>query len=162
MAEINRWGYSGDSMKLISNVVAMSFLLPLLGGCDFFDAKIVSTCEAALKERLLSPADYKRIEISRSTKVLNGAEYLASLQDLKLSPAIIQRDMRDLDAGKVKPAQINIFIKYDAPNSFGVAIRNSAVCEDISLTGDGSDSSRFSVKINGKTGAEWMAESALR
>ncbi len=149
-------------MKLISNVVAMSFLLPFLSGCDFFDTKIVTACEAALKERLLSPADYKRIEISRFEKVLNGAEYLASLQDLKLSPAIIQRDMRDFDAGKMKPAQINIFIKYDAPNSFGVAIRNSAVCEDISLTGDGSDSSKFSVKINGKTGTEWILEGGLK
>jgi len=149
-------------MKLISNVVAMSFVLPLLSGCDFFDANIVTACEAALKPLLLSPAGYKRVEISRSEKILSGAEYLASLQDLKLSPASIQREMRDLDAGKVKPVQINIFIKYDAPNSFGVPIRSSVDCEDISLAGDGSGSSKFSVKINGKTGTEWIAAGGLR
>ncbi|MBB3381801.1 MULTISPECIES: hypothetical protein [unclassified Rhizobium] len=149
-------------MKLISNVAAISLLLPLLSGCDFFDAKIVTICEAALKQRLLSPTDYKRVEISRSEKILNGAEYLASLQDLKLSAAIIQRDMRDFDAGKVKPVQINIFIKYDTPNSFGVPIRSSVDCEDISLAGDGSGSSKFSVKINGKTETEWIAAGGLR
>ncbi|TBC64494.1 hypothetical protein ELH36_17995 [Rhizobium ruizarguesonis] len=137
-------------------------LTPLvtLYGCNFFDAKIVTECENALKERLKSPSGYKRIEITRSQQVLDRASYQAYLNEtFNSSPSLQEMSLRQFDKGTVKPTAFTLIIEYDAPNGFGVPIRGYSRCEFVDDDGVDSNASALRIKIDGQTNLDRLLKS---
>ncbi|TIX88627.1 hypothetical protein [Rhizobium sp. P44RR-XXIV] len=161
-------------MKLISNVVAMSFLLPLLSGCDFFDSKLVTACEAILKERLISPSEYRRIKVSE----LEGLDldrtqlegYLLARQRASRSSghptpvddASIKDDLRSYDDGQLKPILYNASIVYEAFNAYKIPVRYIANCAYLGTNGDSSNVWEYRVTVDEKTSTEWLFSKAKR
>ncbi|WCA60301.1 hypothetical protein G6M16_007230 [Agrobacterium tumefaciens] len=122
--------------------------------------KLVTVCEDVLKERLRSPSTYKRIEVTDAEdKILSRDEYLMRMRDDGVSSAEMQANLRSFDDGRDKPTIFRRFISYDASNAYGVPVRGTTECEYLSSRGDESSVSKFSVRVNGKTGTEWIIDS---
>lgn len=125
--------------------------LVMLAGCNPFASSWADDCETAFKERLLSPATYKRIETDLFGFMVPLEEYIASKgTDLSASQ---QEDLR-----KRKPPVKNwkVWITYDANNAMGVPIRDKFYCEETNTTGKepagGRDKgSLLLMKVNGKS-----------
>ena len=144
----------GDFVERLWRLAGAAFLLSLLSSCDLFDAKIVIVCESALKDRLRSPSEYKRIEITRSEEAIGRAEY-KDLFGSTGSPTLQAVTMADFDSGAVKPVRYTLRISYDAPNAYGTPIRGVSRCEYASAFGGDSTASEFTVRIDGDTDMEW-------
>ena len=139
---------------------ALIFLvISALSGCDLMTPKLVTVCEDLLKDRLNSPSSYKRIEVSDgSSKLLTRDEYAKQMASDGLSKTIAEFDLKAFDEGTNKPTVFRYFISYDASNGFGVPLRRTAECEYFSRTGEEGDASKYSTKVNGKTGTDWLLD----
>lgn len=139
----------------------------LLSGCNDSDSKMVTACETALKERLLAPSLYKRIEIDERKMPADHESYEARLvkrgqRDPSFTDEEIKDRLRRFDIGLSKPIVFAVFIKYDSPNTYGTPIRYHAVCGYLDDPEDHSEPTQYKVEVNGKTDNEWSESKEAR
>ncbi len=139
----------------------------LLSSCNDSDSKMVTACETALKERLLAPSLYRRIEIDERKMPTNHESYEARLvkrgqRDPSFTDEEIKDRLRRFDAGLSNPIVFALFIKYDSPNIYGTPIRYHAACGYLDDPEDHSEPKWDNVEVNGKTDNEWSDSKAAR
>lgn len=144
-------------MNSIWRLAPLLFLLPLLSTCNFFDSKIVQSCEAGLKRKLTSPSGYKRIEITQHESTLSRPEYAAYLADREQriyggKPVLTETFLRDFDEGRQKPVLFTLYIDYDEPNTYGTPIRHISKCTYVG--NDASNVLEPDVSVDGMTWAD--------
>lgn len=115
---------------------------------------MVTACEQVLKNRLLAPSEYRRIEIQQSEEPIGRADYQRYFSE-GLSAIIQEALMKDFDRGHVKPVMYEALITYDAPNAYGTLIRGISRCQYPISDGDASRADRLSV-VDGETNTEWL------
>jgi hypothetical protein len=107
-------------------------------------------CEAALKQKLVSPSGYRRVETTHSYQRLDRRTF-EKLENSSGYPAsVIKADLMDFDRGNLEPTIFHIFISYDAPNAYGVSLRGNADCSHFSVSGAKDNATKFNVALDGK------------
>lgn len=154
-------------MKPITSVISLMTATLLLSGCNDSDSKMVTACETALKERLLAPSLYKRIEIDERKMPTDHGSYEARLvkrgqRDPSFTDEEIKDRLRRFDKGLSNPIVFALFIKYDSPNIYGTPIRYHAVCGYLDDPEDHSEPTQYEVEVNGKTVNEWSESKEAR
>ncbi|MDC7742840.1 hypothetical protein [Rhizobium binxianense] len=128
--------------------------LSALSGCSFFDSNLVTACEKVLKQRLLSPSGYRRVEVSQlSDKVMTREEYGNYLNKTEKDANARTLYMRLFD--ELKPTIFSLIITYDAPNAYGTLIRGMSSCDYFDRNGDASTAAYYSVEVDGKSSSDW-------
>lgn len=128
--------------------------LSALSGCSFFDSNLVTACEKVLKQRLLSPSGYRRVEVSQlSDKVMTREEYGNYLNKTEKDANARTLYMRLFD--ELKPTIFSLIIRYDAPNAYGTLIRGISACDYFDRNGDASTAAYYSVEVDGKSSSDW-------
>ncbi len=140
--------------------IAFLSILPLLvgGGCGLFEAKIVTACENVIKKRLRSPSGYRRVDITRSEKALDRADYYNYLYARESSSPLRDKLNKQFERGEVKPVTYTVHITYDAPNAFNAPIRGASVCEYTSEQGSDGGATDANVEVDGKTQLQWLTD----
>lgn len=154
-------------MKPITSVISLMIATLLLSGCNDSDSKMVTACETALKERLLAPSLYKRIEIDETKMSADHESYEARLvkrgqRDPSFTDEKIKDRLRRFDKGLSNPVLLAVFIRYDSPNIYGTPIRYHAVCGYLDDPEDYSEPTAYNVEVNGKTDNEWSDSKEAR
>lgn len=123
-----------------------------LDGCDPA-SPLIAACEAALKERLVAPATYRRIRVTKAPDELVPAEeYFEKSGD---SPAVVAA----LRASGQQPMRRRAIIEYDAENRIGVPLRGIVECSYDALGKEELDRvTASSVRVNGKTITDYMID----
>lgn len=103
----------------MKNFKALSAFL-LLCGCGPLSSNFVVACEDQIKQRLKSPSSYNRVDM-RVTKAVPG--------------------------GEGTPTHFSLFITYEASNSFGVMLRDQALCTYVSKDGSVVDAAVYNVEL---------------
>ena len=126
---------------------------------------LIESCEETLVKRLKSPSSYKRIndpEVRLDTKAISDSEFEALMANEDPFDAELYRGMRAARRGYVDVSRYVATIEYDAANSYGALIRDTASCRSgMSYFGapDGlSLSSNTLVEVDGKTSHDWTLE----
>ncbi|MBB2832310.1 UNVERIFIED_ORG: hypothetical protein GGD51_002439 [Rhizobium esperanzae] len=143
-------------MRLTYRAAVALLVLPALSGCSFFDSNLVTACERVLKERLLSPSGYQRVEIQLSDKVMTREEYEDYLNKTEKDANARTLYMRLFD--ELKPTIFSLIITYDAPNAYGTLIRSMAACDYFDNEGDASTATYYSVEVDGKSSSDWSLD----
>lgn len=114
----------GSNSRVLSCSVAVA-LATLASGCSF-DSPLVATCEKYVIDRLKAPSTYVRISASENVKQLTIKEYLRK----RLEIPSVQKLIKDT---YTTAYEYTAFISYDAANSYGAPIRNTAMCTFLTL-----------------------------
>jgi hypothetical protein len=122
-------------------------------GYSPFTSQFVQTCEKAIKERLPVPATYQRIGADDSRRAIAWDEFFAE-PERSVSEAT-RKAM--IQAARVPPVQYVALIDYQAQDSMGAMIRESATCTFNSLDGSDAPSRTGWVKIDGEQNMKWAA-----
>lgn len=143
-------------------------VLAVLAGCWPRDDALVAACEQVLLDRLASPSGYRRIDttkaaIARPMTVIEMEDaWLAGRKPGEHWDALNARRAAYAE-GRLKPARWQARIVYDAPNRFGAAVRDFAMCEWDDVEGAGlSALARFDVRVDGLTGLEFLRKAVER
>ena len=130
---------------------------------------LIESCEETLVKRLKSPSSYKRIndpEVRLDTKAISDSEFEALIANEDPFDAELYRGMRAAGRGYVDVSRYVATIEYDAANSYGALIRDTARCKSgRSYFGapDGlSLSSGALVEVDGRTSHDWTLERARK
>ena len=116
------------------------------------DSKMERACELALKSRLKSPSGYHRVNISSYDKSINVGDVIGSMIKDRESDSNIETYRSEAQKRPVQPKLFQLFIEYDAPNSYGTPIRDVAECTYISkYDGSVEEVEEWNVKIDGET-----------
>lgn len=138
--------------RLLKPAIALCVVFSV-SGCFWFEPKMTTLCEAAIKDGLLSPSSYRRIEVNQITEPLTREQYGRHLQIVggyASSSEIYQMSMRRFDEGFYKPVKIKLLFSFDAANAFNASLRQHAVCEHFSEHGNADNVTNYSIKVNGK------------
>jgi hypothetical protein len=107
---------------------------------------MVGFCETELKNRLLSPASYKRVEVQTFADPIPIEQYIHD------NPWLMSLQIKSLRDGQSKPPiKYSALITYDSANQFGTLIRDKATCELVSSNGEVNHIDESSVSVNGET-----------
>lgn len=115
--------------------------------------KFAAACESAVKDRLVAPATYARISLTKSTAPLSIDEYT------KGEPQSVRELYKKTNTEAVRHT---IILTYDASNSLGTPIRNTVKCTSDSLKDKPPTDMKELVSIDGKTNTQWMIERIRR
>ncbi|UFZ06239.1 hypothetical protein LQG66_08055 [Bradyrhizobium ontarionense] len=116
-------------------------------------SQLVQTCEKTIMERLAVPSTYQRQSVDASAREVSWDEFFAeperSVSD-STRKAMIQ-------AARLPPVQFIALIAYQAQDSTGAIIRESATCTFNSLDGSDAPSATAFMKIDGERNVQWAA-----
>ena len=137
-------------MRIIQGTLVLMLTSVVLGGCNPFASSWADDCEASYKERLRSPATYKRIEADVFYIDVSIDEYIAN------NPDLLRIEIEDLHEKRPPIKNWKVLITYDASNAMGVPIRGKFYCEQITKTGEEPKGGRSKtdlliMKVNGKS-----------
>lgn len=154
-------------MKRVASVMSLMIGALLLSNCNYSDSKMVKACETALKERLLAPSSYKRIEIDERKLTTNHELYEARLiKRSQRDPSFTEENIKDhldrFDKGLSNPIVFAVFIEYDSANIYGTPMRYHAACGYLDDSGDSTQATEYTVEINGKIVDEWRQSKEAR
>ncbi|MEW9616045.1 hypothetical protein AB3G45_19710 [Shinella sp. S4-D37] len=144
-------------MKILRTTSLLIMASATLSGCNPFASSWADDCETAYKERLRSPATYKRIEADVFAIDMSVDEYLAQ------KPNLMAIEIDRLRERKSPIKNWKVLITYDAANAMGVPIRGKFYCEQITTTGEEPEGGRSEgelliMKVNGKSNIELQTE----
>jgi hypothetical protein len=122
-------------------------------GYSPFTSQFVRTCEKAIKERLTVPSTYQSISTDESRITIAWDEFFAEPE--RSVSAVTRKAM--IQVAKGPPVQYVALVNYQAQDTMGAIIRESATCTFNSL--DGSDAPDLTawVKIDGEHNMKWAA-----
>lgn len=133
--------------------------------------QFITACKAEISRRLLSPSTYKQIKVEAFDKEIGRDEYKAmrelEMQKMKTSAELesaknmLNLDLFSIDEGRYKPVIKTAVIEFDADNSFGTPIRQTALCTYETRVGK-NEVSEFLVEVDGQTRLEYLAEQIKR
>jgi hypothetical protein len=118
---------------------------------------LTRVCEGVLKKRLKAPSTYRRVSVNSNEKPVGLGDYFAaqaakfSKDDPTLMKDLSDANIRRLNKSSDHATNFQVFITYDAENSFGAPLRGTALCEYISKSGSDSEASALDVTVDGKT-----------
>ncbi len=138
------------------SALLLSAALLLLSGCSFGDSKLLATCEAEVKARLLAPAGYHRIEAKEYSEDMTIEAWMAA--SMAADPTM--KGVYDVDAAAMKrdgktPKKLSAFITYDAPNAYGTPIRGVSACEYLTVDGQVDDNAKYEIQVDQLTHLQW-------
>lgn len=119
---------------------------------------LLRACEAVLEQRLASPSGYHRIDVAYSTKRFQRDEFEEYLYAGIYSVKTINSKLAQFDEGTIKPTLFHAVISYDAPNLYGVLIREESDCTYFSEAANPEEASELAVKVDGQTQEDWIDE----
>jgi hypothetical protein len=122
-------------------------------GYSPFTSQFVQTCERAIKERLAVPSTYQRIGGDESRRTITWDEFFTE-PERAVSEAT-RKVM--IQFARVPPVQYVALIDYQAQDSIGAIIRESATCTFNSLDGSDAPTRTYMVKIDGEHNMKWAA-----
>lgn len=128
-------------MKLFSNIVITSFLLPLLSSCGAFDPPIVTACEENLKPALMVPSSYERNRFIPGEKPATRAELDQELRH----PDLKKFYLKEFDTGALKPVIYTGILNFSALNSNADRVTTTVTCRYFSIDGRTSQIAIWSV-----------------
>ena len=128
-------------MKLFSNVVIASFLLPLLSSCGAFDPPIATACEENLKPALVVPSSYERNRFIPGERPATRAELDEELQH----PDLKEIFLKDFDTGALKPVIYTGILNFNALNKNAERVTTTVTCQYFSIDGTTSQIAIWSV-----------------
>ncbi|MFK0163489.1 hypothetical protein [Rhizobium sp. NPDC090279] len=128
-------------MKLFSNVVITSFLLPLLSSCGAFDPPIVTACEENLKPALVVPSSYERNRFIPGERPATRAELDEELRH----PDLKKFYLKEFDTGALKPVIYTGILNFSALNSNADRVTTTVTCRYFSTDGRTSQIAIWSV-----------------
>ncbi|TGT42615.1 hypothetical protein [Mesorhizobium sp. M8A.F.Ca.ET.165.01.1.1] len=150
-------------MASTAAVAAGATVFVLKSDFNPFESAMTKSCESVLKERLRSPSDYKRVEITESQQPLTLDEYLKDHRVKTEDERVLYTQIYNLDAaGKDPPTMFTLYIKYDAPNAYGTPIRGISECQYASSSSSKSHASDFSVVVDNFTRHQWLVKQVLK
>jgi hypothetical protein len=110
------------------------------------EERFFSVCEDSLKEVLVAPSTYKKIDFKNYMSAPLSAEEYKDTFDQPVGYALEQA----LKKGKVNPKGYSGFIRYEHANIYGAQVSNIVECSYVS--GDGLDGIKENnVMIDGMT-----------
>jgi hypothetical protein len=136
---------------LVFGVVVLGYAC--VRGYSPFASQFVQTCEKAIKERLAAPSTYQRIGADESRRTIAWDEFFTE-PERSVSEAS-RKAM--IQAARVPPVQYVALINYQAQDSMGATIRESATCTFNSLDGSDAPTRTGWVKIDGEHNMRWAA-----
>ena len=134
---------------LVFGVVVLGYAY--IRGYPPFTSQSVQTCEKAIKERLVVPSTYQRIDVDESRRTITFAEFFAD--PFRAVPESTRNAM--VQAARVLPVQYVALIDYQAQDSIGAIIRERATCTFNSLDGSDAPTRTYWVKIDSEYNMEW-------
>jgi hypothetical protein len=102
---------------LVFGVVVLSHAY--VRGYPPFTSQFVQTCEKAIKERLVVPSTYQRIDVDESKRTIRYDEFFTD--PLRAVSEASRKAM--VQVARVPPAQFVALIGYQAQDSIGAVIR---------------------------------------
>lgn len=147
------WTYAGWVGMGKKQFVAAAYAV-FCAGCSFSDSPLTTACEGRVKNILLAPTTYRRVELKEWSETLTPGQWLG-----KRGSAHWEEDKKrrsEMERDGVQPAEFFSRLSYDADNAFGVPIRASVLCSYLSESPSMRDVPFWTIKIDGKTYAEWL------
>jgi hypothetical protein len=120
-----------------------------------WDSPFVRSCEASLKNTLLAPATFRRLNLTEGKEALTFDQYYRANPSDSLQVQQFQRSM-----AKHLPARFIAIIEYDESNAFGTPIRGLSKCTYDDVAGDAYSATEHTVRIDGKTIGERLLDIA--
>ena len=127
----------------------------IVAGCNPFESSFIKTCEAALKDTLLAPSTYRRVVATESRSPIPLALYLAQENKSEAVKKFLRQQ-------NTTATRFVVVFEYDAANAYGTPLRLSAECSYDTTGDDPSSAHEFTVRINGKTKNDRMADAIRR
>ena len=130
------------------------------------NAAFLAACDEAIKKRLKAPTTYPRandgqfpvISVEKTTTKKAVTARLGGSSD-DASYQRVRKSFQDLYRATGGPFRHEAFIQYDAENSFGAPIRETAKCELYEAQKEPpKDVNADEVLIDGKTYTNWLIE----
>ena len=116
-----------------------------------FTSQFVQTCEKAIKERLVVPSTFRRIDVDESKRTITYDEFFTD--PLRAVSEASRKAM--VQVARVPPAQFIALIDYQAQDSIGAIIREKTTCTFNSLEGNDVPFRTYWVMIDGEHNMEW-------
>lgn len=122
-------------------------------GYIFARDEFLAACESALKERLKAPSTYRLIRSRQGVREADPDEAVGPVRGTTPEQRALTTELRQIyeRAGAFSHF---ILLDYEAQNSFGVPLADTAVCEVFTHSRDAPGRHAYSpssVRINGKT-----------
>ena len=166
-----------SAFALIALVIGAAFLLPETQKPSFIASKsenFCRSCASVLSDRLKAPATFQRVDCPDfDVKPATLEEYMGwnwpenYARDIR--KAQLNRRHWDLqDTMKKSYSEgrhliISTTMTYDAANSFGTPIRETAICELVTIDeAKVVDTAGLSLRVNGETKLEWSVRQATQ
>lgn len=124
-----------------------------VAGCDLFESRFISACEAALKDTLRAPSAYRRIDVTETSENISIDEFLAGEDD-----AVGDFYRRSYDHA----VRLMAIFEFDAANAHGTPLRLFAKCTYDTVDGDDKYAGDYTVRIDGKTKSDRIREAIDR
>jgi hypothetical protein len=118
-----------------------------------FTSPFVQTCGKAIRERLAVPSTYQAMTVDESRRTITYDEFFTDPR--RAVPEASRKAM--VRVARVPPVQYVARIDYQAQDSIGAIIRESATCTFSSLEGDDTVNDSDWVMIDGEHNIEWAA-----
>jgi hypothetical protein len=119
-----------------------------------FTSQFVQTCDRAIKERLMVPSTYERIDAEESRKTITFDEFFMD----PLRGAVSETTRKAMvQVAQVPPVQYVALIDYQARDPVGAIIRERATCTFNSLDGTDTPARTYWVQIDGEHNTAWAA-----
>jgi hypothetical protein len=138
----------------IAAVVMFGFVVlchAYVRGYPPFTSQFVQTCENAIKERLVVPSTYQRIDVNETKRTITYDEFFTD--PLRAVPEATRKAM--VQVARVPPAQFVALIDYQTQDFIGAVIRVKVTCTFNSLEGNDSPFHTYGVMIDGEHNLEW-------
>ena len=136
---------------LVFGVVVLGYAY--VRGYSPFTSQFVQTCEKAIKERLAVPSTYQRISADEPRITIAWDEFFTE-PERSVSEAT-RKAM--IQVARMPPVQYVALVNYQAQDSMGAIIRESATCTFNSLDGSDAPGRTGWVKIDGEHNMKWAA-----
>lgn len=134
---------------LVFGVVVLGYAY--VRGYPPFTSQFVQTCENAIKERLVVPSAYQRIDVDESRRTITFDEFFTDP-----ARAVSEATRKaTVQAARVPPVQYVALIGYQAQDSIGAIIRERATCTFNSLDGSDAPIRTYWVNIDGEYNMGW-------
>ncbi len=121
-------------------------------GLGLFDPAMLKSCEGVLRQRLLAPSQYARVDYRMSSTPISIDDYIRRLAWVGAQPGDADRAIAQYG----EPTLFEVVIQFDAPNAFGTPIRQRALCDAVDTSSTFSSSSDTFLRVDEKTHIQWL------
>ncbi|TIW75419.1 MAG: hypothetical protein E5V42_00545 [Mesorhizobium sp.] len=144
-------------------VAAAATVFVLKSDFNPFESSMTRSCEYVIKQRLRSPAGYKRVEITESQDPLSLDDYLKARSVKTDDERVLFTRIYNMDAaGNDPPTMFTQYIRYDAPNAYGTPIRSISICQYPSMSSSRSNAADYSVIVDNFTQHQWLMDQVMK